>query len=224
MHVDNNNTDDGSAVVVTFEDLVYGQVEFQSRLLDDQILLKSDGQPTYHLASVVDDHLMEITHVVRGEEWLSSTPKHLLLYRQLGWKPPQFAHLPLLVNPHDKSKLSKRQNDAHVDWYRQNGWLPEALVNYVALLGWSCGDSQIMSMQELISSFSLQNVSRNSAAVSMDRLRSFNRHYIQQLWENGDGDRNRLLAMLQTKLSGMNYSGDDDYKLRVLEIMRVFFY
>lgn len=155
------------ATRTALDDLVYGEVEFKNRLLDDQILLKSDGQPTYHLASVVDDYSMQITHVIRGEEWLSSTPKHLLLYQQLGWKPPKFAHLPLLVNADDKSKLSKRQNDAHVSWYRSEGWLPEGLINYVALLGWAptatISSDSVMTMDDLITKVgSPSNFFRNS--------------------------------------------------------------
>jgi glutamyl-tRNA synthetase len=137
------------------DDLVRGVVTFQNGQIDDQVLLKSDGYPTYHLANVVDDHLMQITHVIRGEEWLPSTPKHLLLYRYLGWDAPQFAHLPLLLNP-DRSKLSKRQGDVAVEDYRAKGYLPEALVNFVALLGWSKGDDQeLFSLEALIDHFSL---------------------------------------------------------------------
>ena len=127
------------AETIAFDDCVRGRVEFSGVQIDDQVLLKSDGYPTYHLANVVDDHLMGITHVIRGEEWLSSTPKHVLLYHFFGWDLPVFAHLPLLLNA-DKSKLSKRQGDVSVEDYRLKGYLPEALVNFVALLGWNPGD------------------------------------------------------------------------------------
>ncbi|HVY67855.1 MAG TPA: glutamate--tRNA ligase, partial [Patescibacteria group bacterium] len=122
---------DGKTIV---PDLIYGDIAYDNKLLDDQVILKSDGFPTYHLAVVVDDHFMQITHVIRGEEWIPSTPKHLLLYQAFGWTPPAFAHLPLILNP-DKSKLSKRQGDVAVEDFLQKGYLPEALLNFVAFLG-----------------------------------------------------------------------------------------
>ncbi|MBI5156174.1 glutamate--tRNA ligase, partial [Candidatus Peregrinibacteria bacterium] len=123
---------------ITFSDDIRGPLNFQGHTVDDQVLLKSDGFPTYHLAHVVDDHLMEIDLVTRGEEWLSSLPKHLLLFEFLGWSPPRYAHVPLLLNA-DKTKLSKRQNSVSVDEYRNKGYLPEALINFLALLGWNPG-------------------------------------------------------------------------------------
>jgi len=134
---------------VKFNDAVKGEIKFSANDLDDQIILKSDGFPTYHLASVVDDYLMKINYVIRGEEWLSSTPKHILLYQAFSWPVPQFAHLPLLLNP-NKSKLSKRQGDVAVEAYRDQGYLPKALINFVALLGWNPGTEQeIFSLAEL---------------------------------------------------------------------------
>src|SRR3989344_2637925 len=124
-----------------FTDLIRGEVRFRNEFVDDQVLIKSDGYPTYHLAVVVDDHLMEITHIIRGEEWISSVPKHLQLYKYFGWDVPQMAHLPLLLNS-DKSKLSKRQGDVAVGDYIQKGYLPEALINFVAFLGWNPGDDR----------------------------------------------------------------------------------
>jgi glutamyl-tRNA synthetase len=121
---------------VSFTDIIRGAITVSARDLDDQVLLKSDGFPTYHLANVVDDHFMRITHVIRGEEWIPSTPKHVLLYEAFGWEMPQFAHLPLLLNP-DRSKLSKRHGDVAVEDFRRQGYFPEALVNFVALLGWN---------------------------------------------------------------------------------------
>ena len=121
---------------ITFIDAIRGEISFQTDLIDDQVLIKADGFPTYHLAVVVDDHLMEITHVLRGEEWISSAPKHLLLYEAFGWQPPTFAHLPLIRN-RDKSKISKRKNDVSILSYRQKGYLPEAVINFISLLGWS---------------------------------------------------------------------------------------
>ncbi|OGU35790.1 MAG: glutamate--tRNA ligase, partial [Ignavibacteria bacterium GWA2_36_19] len=126
---------------IIFCDAIRNRVEFDSNNVDDQVLIKSDGYPTYHLANVVDDHLMKITHVIRGEEWISSTPKHVLLYDAFGWERPTFAHLPLLLNP-DRSKLSKRQGDVAVEEYRDKGYLKEALINFVALLGWNAGDDR----------------------------------------------------------------------------------
>ncbi|HLG25336.1 MAG TPA: glutamate--tRNA ligase, partial [Candidatus Gracilibacteria bacterium] len=137
---------------VQFKDHVRGVVSFETSTVDDQVLMKSDNFPTYHLANVVDDHFMQITHVIRGEEWLPSTPKHLLLYEAFGWTPPEYAHLPLLLNK-DKSKLSKRQGDVSVESYLEKGYSKEALINFVALLGWHPGagiEKEIFSMEELI--------------------------------------------------------------------------
>jgi glutamyl-tRNA synthetase len=145
------------------------------------VLLKSDGYPTYHLANVVDDHLMGITHVIRGEEWLSSTPKHILLYEYFGWDLPTFAHLPLLLNP-DKSKLSKRQGDVAVEDYRQKGYLPEALVNFVALLGWNPGTEQeIFTLAELVDEFSLERVGKSGAVFNLEKLNWINTTYFRAL-------------------------------------------
>ncbi|RHY93295.1 hypothetical protein DYB35_000177 [Aphanomyces astaci] len=135
----------------TLKDLVRGYVQFDHSVIDDQVLMKSDGFPTYHLANVVDDHLMGITHVIRGEEWLSSTPKHLLLYQFLGFEPPKFAHLGLLLNE-DRSKLSKRQGDVAVEDFQKKGYLAPGLVNFVALLGWNPSDGntqEIFTLDEL---------------------------------------------------------------------------
>ncbi len=165
------------------EDVIRGTVTFSNTQLDDQVLVKSDGYPTYHLANVVDDHLMQITHVIRGEEWLLSTPKHILLYRFMGWELPVFAHLPLLLNP-DRSKLSKRQGDVAVEDYRAAGYLPGALVNFVALLGWSRGDDQeIFSLPELIDSFSLERVGKAGAVFSREKLDWLNATYIRNMRE-----------------------------------------
>ncbi len=165
------------------KDIIRGEVSFQNSLLDDQVLIKSDGFPTYHFANVVDDHHMRISHVIRGEEWLPSTPKHALLYRAFGWEPPEFAHLPLLLNA-DRSKLSKRQGDVAVEDYRNKGILPQALVNFVALLGWHPEDDQeIFSYEELIEKFSLQRVNKAGAVFDMDKLHWFNSMYIRNMSE-----------------------------------------
>lgn len=165
----------------TFHDLIRGDVTFKNSLVDDQVLLKSDGFPTYHLAVVVDDHLMEITHVVRGDEWVSSTPKHIQLYKYFNWEIPQFAHLPLLLNP-DKTKLSKRQGDVAVGDYIAKGYLPEALVNFVAFLGWNPGtEKELYTLDELVKDFSLEKVNKAGAVFNIEKLDWFNKEYIKQL-------------------------------------------
>ena len=164
-----------------FVDAVHGKVSFLNKLIDDQVLLKSDGFPTYHLANVVDDHLMKITTVIRGEEWLPSTPKHLLLYKAFGWKPPQFAHLPLLLNP-DKSKLSKRQGDVAVEDYLAKGYLKIALLNFIAFLGWNPGSNQeFFTKEELIKAFSLKKINKSGAVFNLEKLDWINAHYIKQM-------------------------------------------
>ena len=164
-----------------FNDLIRGEVTFQNELVDDQVLIKSDGYPTYHLAVVVDDHFMHITHVIRGEEWISSTPKHIYLYKCFGWQPPEFAHLPLLLNP-DKTKLSKRQGDVAVSDYQKKGYLPEALVNFVAFLGWNPGgEREMYSMDELISQFDISKVNKTGAVFNLEKLDWFNKEYLKNL-------------------------------------------
>lgn len=165
---------------IRFNDIIRGDVEFDSSVVDDQVLLKSDGFPTYHLANVVDDHLMKITHVVRGEEWLSSTPKHVLLYDYFGWERPLFAHLPLLLNK-DRKKLSKRQSDVAVEDFRDKGFLNEALVNFVALLGWTAGDDvEYYNIEELINKFSLERVNKSGAVFDLDKLTWLNAEHLRK--------------------------------------------
>jgi len=164
-----------------FNDLIWGEVVFENNTIDDFVLLKSDGYPTYHLANVVDDHLMAITHVLRAEEWLSSTPRHLLLYDSLDFEPPQFAHLPMILGS-DRSKLSKRHGTVSITEYREQGYLPEAMVNYLALLGWSLDDkTELMSRDELVQNFSLERVSRTAAIFNQDKLNWMNGVYIRSL-------------------------------------------
>jgi len=166
---------------VEFNDMVRGKISFRWDMVEDQVLMKSDGYPTYHLANVVDDHLMRITHIIRGEEWLTSTPKHIFLYQALDLKQPVFAHLPLLLNP-DKSKLSKRQGDVAVEDFILKGYLPEALVNYVALLGWhSSEDQEIFSLKELEQEFSLKRINKAGAVFDQEKLKWLNGHYIRSL-------------------------------------------
>ncbi len=155
---------------ITFSDDVRGTVSFQGHTIDDQVLLKSDGFPTYHLAHVVDDHYMETDLVLRGEEWLSSLPKHLLLFKAFGWTPPRYAHVALLLNK-DKTKLSKRQNSVSVEEYIDKGYLPEAIVNFIAMLGWNSGTTQDMfTLQELIEQFSLERVQKAGAIFDTEKL------------------------------------------------------
>ena len=165
---------------IIFDDIVRERVEFDSNNVDDQVLIKSDGYPTYHLANVVDDHLMQISHVIRGEEWLSSTPKHVLLYDAFQWRRPIFAHLPLLLNP-DRSKLSKRQGDVAVEDYRSKGFLKDALVNFVALLGWNAGDDQeFYLLNELIEKFSLERVNKSGAVFDIEKLSWLNAEHLRR--------------------------------------------
>lgn len=168
---------------IVFRDAVRGEVRINAGVIDDQVLMKSDGYPTYHLASVVDDYLMDISHVIRGEEWLPSTPKHILLYEAFGWEIPEFAHLPLLLNP-DKSKLSKRQGDVAVEDYLRKGYLPEALVNFVALLGWNPGQGstqEIFSLDELVAAFDMAQVHKSGAVFDLRKLDWLNARYIKDL-------------------------------------------
>lgn len=162
-------------------DLLRGQVAFKASQIDEQVLLKSDGFPTYHLACVVDDYLMKITHIIRGEEWLPSTPKHLLLYKYFGWKHPSFIHLPLLLST-TRSKLSKRQGDVAVDDYLQKGFLKEALINFIALLGWNPGDHrEFFSLKELTEEFSIEKLGKSGAIFDIQKLQWMNQQYIQKL-------------------------------------------
>ena len=166
---------------VAFNDMIRGAITYQSAQLDDLVLLKSDGFPTYHLANVVDDHLMGITHVLRGDEWIASTPKHILIYEAFGWTPPLFAHMPVILAA-DGGKLSKRRGAASVLDYQRNGILPQALVNFLALLGWAPGDDrEIMTLDEMIAAFSLERVNPKSAVFDETKLEWMNGQYLQQL-------------------------------------------
>ncbi|MBD2713521.1 glutamate--tRNA ligase [Microvirga sp. STR05] len=188
---------------IRFNDLIRGWVVVHSSAVDDKVLMKSDGMPTYHLANIVDDHLMEITHVIRGEEWLPSAPLHVLLYRYFGWEDtmPQFAHLPLLLKPDGTGKLSKRDGDRlgfpvfPLEWhgkdaetgeptvssgYRESGYLPEAFINFLAFLGWNPGTTQeLFTMQELIDSFSIERVSKSPARFDQNKVRWYNEQYLR---------------------------------------------
>lgn len=166
---------------IEFFDSVRGRVEYESALVDDQVLLKSDGWPTYHLANVVDDHLQGITHVIRGDEWISSTPKHVFLYQSFGWDLPIFAHAPIIKGP-DGSKLSKRHGDTRCLDYREKGYLPEAVANFIALIGWSPGDDkEILSMNEMAAAFSVEGIQPSPGVFDLQKLQWMNGHYLRQL-------------------------------------------
>lgn len=166
---------------IKFHDAVRGDITINTNEMDDQVLMKSDGFPTYHMAVVVDDHLMKITHIVRGEEWLPSTPKHIYLYDCFGWEKPQYVHLPGVLNA-DHKKLSKRQGDVSVEDFKNRGYLPEGLINYLALVGWSPKDNEeILSMKDLIDQFSFDRVSKAGGVFDKNKLDWVNAHYIKEL-------------------------------------------
>ena len=165
----------------TFEDMVYGSITIENNMLEDQILIKSDGLPTYNFANVIDDHLMEITHVVRGSEYLTSTPKYNLLYDAFGWEKPVYIHLPLIVKP-DGSKISKRKGDASFEDLLEMGFIAEAIVNYIALLGWSPeGTREIFSLAELEQAFDIRRISKSPSCFDIEKLRWFNAEYIRAM-------------------------------------------
>lgn len=205
---------------IKFEDIIRGVVSFNSAGLDDQVLIKSDGLPTYHLANVVDDHTMAITHVIRGEEWLSSAPKHILLYQYLGWEPPQMAHLPLIMSPAG-GKLSKRNAEelgipVNVRDYIKGHYEPDALINFLAFLGWSPGDDrEILSMQDLISEFDLNRVSKAGAVFNMQKLMWYNEQYLRARSSED------ILPQFKQFLSeaGLN-APSDAYLNKVTELMK----
>jgi len=200
---------------ILVNDLIRGEVKVHSSRLDDKVLFKSDGMPTYHMANIVDDHLMEITHVIRGEEWLPSAPLHVLLYRYLGWEAPQFAHLPLLLKPDGNGKLSKRDGDRlgfpvfPLRWtdpvsgeissgYRESGYLPDAFINMLALLGWNPGsEKEIFTMDELVEAFSFERVGKSGSKFDPEKAKWFNHHYLSNL-PNEDAAR-LLVAILNEK-------------------------
>ncbi len=181
----------GTTVVV---DKLRGQVVFDNVQIDDQVLLKSDGMPTYHLANVVDDHLMEITHVIRAEEWITSTPKHVLLYEAFGWEAPELIHMPLLRNQ-DKSKISKRKNPVSINYYRDAGFLPEALLNYLGMMGWTMPDGrEKFSLQDMIDSFTFERISLGGPVFDVKKLTWLNGLYLREK------DAGELVATLRNGL------------------------
>ncbi len=193
---------------VKFHDHVRGDITINTDDIDDQVLLKSDGFPTYHMAVVVDDYLMKITHIVRGEEWLASTPKHILLYEAFGWEKPEYVHLPTVLNK-DKKKLSKRHGDVSVDGFIKEGYLPEAIVNYLALVGWSPeSNEEILSMDELIEQFSFERVAKTGGIFDKEKLNWVNEHYIR----GKTADEITELCIPYLKEAG--YITDEDVKSR----------
>ena len=219
---------------IVFQDKIRGQVAFDSNELDDKVLLKADGMPTYHLANVVDDRLMEVTHVIRGEEWLSSTAHHVLLYRAFGWEGqmPAFAHLPLILRPDGKGKLSKRdgarfgfpvfplswQGETEEDsftGFREYGFLPEAAINFLALLGWTPGTEQeIFSLEELVEAFSVERINKSGTRFDIDKAKWFNQQYIIK------ADTDYLLEKVKPVIAAHGYEPGDDFLRGFIELMR----
>jgi glutamyl-tRNA synthetase len=200
---------------VRFHDSIRGEMIINGREIDDQVLLKSDGFPTYHLANVVDDHLMEITHVIRAEEWLPSTPKHILLYHAFGWQAPTFAHVPLLLNA-DRTKMSKRHGDVMVGDFIAKGYAKEALVNYVALCGWNPGtDRELFTLEELQQEFSLDRVSKSGAIFDYKKLDWMNGEYLKST------PSNLLAEQLLPMLAQQHYTHiEAEYVANVIELLR----
>lgn len=165
---------------IVFEDLIKGKITINTNDMDDQVLIKEDGFPTYHFAVVIDDHLMKITHIVRGDEWISSTPKHVFMYEAFGWDMPTFVHLPTVLNKNGK-KLSKRNDDVSVEDFKEKGYLPQALINYLALVGWSPeSNKEILSIEEMIEEFSFERVSKSGGVFDVDKLDWVNAQYIRK--------------------------------------------
>jgi glutamyl-tRNA synthetase len=214
-----------------FVDRQRGEVKFDNAQIDDQILLKADGFPTYHLANVVDDHLMKITHVIRAEEWLSSTPKHVVLYQAFGWTAPEWIHMPLLRNA-DKSKISKRKNPVSLDYYKDAGFLPEALLNYLGTMGWSIsGDREKFTLDEMVAAFSWDRVSLGGPVFDLVKLSAMNAIYLRELpdgeivrrlrdWRLSDDKLASLVPLVRARIQRLDeffpmtdffFSGDVDY-------------
>lgn len=210
----------------TFQDVIRGEVSFHSSQVDDQVLIKSDGFPTYHLANVVDDHLMQISHVIRGEEWLSSVPKHQYLYECFGWDMPVLAHLPLIFNP-DGSKMSKRniqsldelpsgKVDPDVQTYIDNGYEKDAIVNYIAFLGWNPGDErEVFTLKELESEFTLERVNKSASIFDLQKLNHLNQQHIFRM------DVSTLALELKAMMQNLGYdTGSDEYFQSVVALLQ----
>ena len=217
---------------ITVHDLIRGDVTINSNLLDDKVLFKSDGMPTYHLANIVDDHTMEISHVIRGEEWLPSAPLHVMLYHAFGWEAPMFAHLPLLLKPDGNGKLSKRDGDRlgfpvfPLQWkdpksgeissgYRESGYLPEAVINMLALLGWNPGTEQeMMDLDTLVNLFSISKISKAGAKFDLEKAKWFNHQYIQL------ADDERLYTHFEKVLADHGVTADKTYAMAIMRLIK----
>ena len=213
------------------KDIIRGDVKFETNLLDDKVLFKSDGMPTYHLANIVDDHLMETSHVIRGEEWLPSMPLHVLLYRAFGWEAPEFAHLPLILKPVGNGKLSKRDGDKlgfpvfPLEWkteegissgYREKGFFPEAVINFLALLGWNDGtDQEIFSLTELVEKFDLNRVHKSGAKFDPEKNKWFNHQYLQK---QSDEDLAKAFAPILAEKGISSFGNAQDDTLDVTKV------
>ncbi len=208
---------EGSSIV--FDDMIRGRVEFSSDTVDDQILVKSDGLPTYHLANVVDDHEMEISHVIRGEEWLPSTPKHILLYRAFGWTAPKMAHLPLILSP-SGGKLSKRGAEragipVSVADYRAKDYEPSAVINFLALLGWNPGDErELFSLEELVNAFSFARMGQSGVQFDLDKLKWFNEHYLRIQ------SAQTLLPRVRELVQSAGHDTSDSDLIQIIDLMK----
>jgi glutamyl-tRNA synthetase len=215
-HVVRLKVPDGRSVA--FHDRIRGDIAYDSAELDDLVLLKSDGFPTYHLANVVDDHLMGVSHVLRGDEWIASTPKHILIYEAFGWAPPIFAHMPVILAP-DGGKLSKRRGAASVLDYQRSGFLPEALRNFLALLGWAPGDDrEIMSLDEMIAAFTLERVQAKAAVFDETKLEWMNGVYLQQ--RNVESLLPDVKSLWEKMSLPPGALADDSYLKRVIGLFR----
>lgn len=215
-----------------FKDVIRGDMEIDSNILDDKVLFKSDGMPTYHLANIVDDHLMEITHVIRGEEWLPSLALHYMLYRAFGWTAPEFAHLPLILKPQGKGKLSKRDGEKMgfpvfpLEWkdpatgdvstgYKEEGYYPEAVVNMLAFLGWNPGTEQeFFSLEELTSAFELERVHKGGAKFDPEKTKWFQQHYMQE------ADESQVTKEFQKILKEKEIVVEESYVKNVVSLIK----
>ncbi|CCB68165.1 glutamate--tRNA ligase [Flavobacterium branchiophilum] len=216
--------------VLVLEDMIRGSVKFDSNLLDDKVLYKSDGMPTYHLANIVDDHLMETTHVIRGEEWLPSMPLHVMLYEAFGWDAPQFAHLPLILKPIGNGKLSKRDGDKMgfpvfpLEWktaegissgYKENGYFPEAVINFLALLGWNDGtEKELFTLEELAANFDLKRIHKSGAKFDPEKNKWFNHQYLQKQKEED------LAKWFAPTLATKNISIENEKLIKIISLTK----
>ncbi|MDD2414881.1 MAG: glutamate--tRNA ligase, partial [Eubacteriaceae bacterium] len=206
--------------IISFKDVIRGDIAINTEDLDDQVLIKTDGFPTYHLAVVVDDHLMGITHIIRGEEWLPSTPKHVYLYQCFGWEEPQYVHLPNILNA-DHKKLSKRQGDVSVEDFLAKGYLPEALINFLALLGWSPeGDQEIFSLDELVDIFEPERINKSGAVFDREKLNWMNGQYIKKLSDDEMVDKMVPFLLKAGEISSEDVLNKKSWLQKVAQILR----